>query len=495
MAIQIELAKDLPEDVDIVLVPACSDQLGGGAGNGETGGAVADWAYLRARGFDGNVDQIFTVPGRRPGSVVMVVGLGPSAGVTPAGIRRASAVATRSATRHAVVATHLLDAVPASATPTERAQFAQALAEGSVIGAYQFTTYKSAHDPSAFARLVVVAGGGKKVADALVVGERIGEAITYARDLVNTPGGTLTPALLAESAIELAERENLQITGLGADEIADAGLGGLLGVNRGSTLPPRFIEISYAPDKPRGSLAVVGKGITFDSGGLSIKTGLGMMTMKSDMGGAAAVLGAFSAIGAVAPKVRLTGYIPTTDNMTGGDATRPGDVLTIRNGKTVEVLNTDAEGRLILADALALASDAAPDAILDLATLTGAVETALGNRVAGLLGNDQGWIDQVRGAADRAGERVWQLPMPDDYRKRLDSDVADLRNISRTNDGGAITASLFLREFVGEGIPWAHLDIAGGAWSNDVDGELAKGGTGFGVRTILELARTFAKPR
>jgi leucyl aminopeptidase len=159
------------------------------------------------------------------------------------------------------------------------------------------------------------------------------------------------------------------------------------------------------------------------------------------------------------------------------------------------VLNTDAEGRLILADALALASEAEPDAIVDLATLTGAVEVALGNRIAGLLGNDEAWIDQVRVAAERAGERVWPLPMPNDYRKRLDSDVADLRNISRTNDGGTITAALFLREFVGEGIPWAHLDIAGGAWSNDIDGELAKGGTGFGVRTILELARTFTKPR
>jgi len=486
MAIQIELAKDLPDDVDIVVVPACSDRLGGGD---------IDWDYLRARGFEGNVDQIFTVPGGRPGSIVMLVGLGPSTDVTPNGLRRASAVAARSATRHAVVATHLLDAVPASATPAERALAAQALAEGAVIGAYQFTTYKSAPEPGAFTRLVVVGTGGKRIQEALALGTRIGEAVTYARDLVNTPGGTLTPALLAESAVELAEREGLQITVLGPDEIAEQRLGGLLGVNRGSFQPPRFIEISYAPDKPRGSLALVGKGITFDSGGLSIKSAQGMMTMKNDMGGAAAVLGAFSAVAAVAPRVRMTGYIPATDNMTGGDATRPGDVLEIRNGRTVEVLNTDAEGRLVLADALVLASEAEPDAIVDLATLTGAVEVALGNRVAGLLGNDQAWIDQVREAADRAGERVWQLPMPDDYRKRLDSDVADLRNISRTNDGGAITASLFLREFVGEGIPWAHLDIAGGAWSNDIDGELAKGGTGFGVRTILELARHFSKPR
>jgi leucyl aminopeptidase len=487
MAFPIELAKDLPDDVELVMVPACSDQLGGGD---------TDWAYLRGRGFEGNVDQIFTLPGSRPGTIVMVVGLGPSAGVTPAVLRRASAVATRSSTRHAVVATHLLDAVADDATPTARAAAAQAVAEGAVIGAYQFTTFKSSPEPAALARLVVVGGGGKRIQDALEVGARIGDAVTYARDLVNTPGGTLTPMVLAESAVEIAERENLQVTVLGPDEIAEARLGGLLGVNRGSVQPPRFIQISYVPDgRQRGSLALVGKGITFDSGGLSIKTGQGMMTMKNDMGGAAAVLGAFSAVRAVAPKVRMTGYIPTTDNMTGGDATRPGDVLEARNGKTIEVLNTDAEGRLILADALALASEAEPDAIVDLATLTGAVEVALGNRIAGLLGNDEAWIDQVRVAAERAGERVWPLPMPNDYRKRLDSDVADLRNISRTNDGGTITAALFLREFVGEGIPWAHLDIAGGAWSNDIDGELAKGGTGFGVRTILELARTFTKPR
>ena len=181
--------------------------------------------------------------------------------------------------------------------------------------------------------------------------------------------------------------------------------------------------------------------------------------------------------------------------MTGPDATRPGDVLRMYGGKTVEVLNTDAEGRLILGDALVLASEEEPDAIVDLATLTGAVITALGNRIAGLLGNDERWLDEVRAAADRAGERVWPLPLPDDYRKRLDSDIADLRNISRSNDAGVITAGLFLREFVGEGIPWAHLDIAGPAWSDAVEGEVGKGGTGFGVRALLELARSFRVPR
>jgi leucyl aminopeptidase len=221
-----------------------------------------------------------------------------------------------------------------------------------------------------------------------------------------------------------------------------------------------------------------------------------MMTMKMDMGGAAAVIGFFSAVRAVSPRCRVVGYLPMTDNMTGGDATRPGDVLTLRNGTTVEVLNTDAEGRLILGDALALASEAAPDAIIDLATLTGAVEIALGSRVAGLLANDDGWRDQVEAAAGKAGERVWPLPLPADYRSFLDSEVADLRNISKSRGGGTITAALFLNEFVGDGIPWAHVDIAGTAWWGEGDqGEFAHGGTGYGVRTLLELARTFTRPK
>jgi leucyl aminopeptidase len=194
-------------------------------------------------------------------------------------------------------------------------------------------------------------------------------------------------------------------------------------------------------------------------------------------------------------KVRLLGFVPLTDNMTGGDATRVGDVLTIRNGKTVEVLNTDAEGRLILADGLSLASEAGPDAIVDLATLTGACMVALGERTAGLMGNHRGWIDQVRGAADRAGEPVWPLPLPAHLRPKIDSEIADLRNISTGRYGGTLTAGLFLREFVGEGIPWAHVDIAGPSDSSEVDGEIVKGGTGFGIRTLVALLGSFTKPK
>jgi leucyl aminopeptidase len=324
----------------------------------------------------------------------------------------------------------------------------------------------------------------------------VAEGVALARDLVNTPGGELTPAVLASVAKEIAEAENLKLTIMKEKDIARAGLGGLLGVNRGSTHPPRLIELSYEPTKARGSIAFVGKGITFDSGGLSLKTADGMMTMKDDMGGAAAILGAFSVISSVAPPCKVRGYIPATDNMPGGDATRPGDVLKIRNGKTVEVLNTDAEGRLVLADALSLASEAQPDAIVDLATLTGAVEVALGSRIAGLMGNDADWVGQVRAAAADAGERVWELPLPADYHKALESEVADLRNVAKNRGAGSIIAGLFLQEFVGAGIPWAHLDIAGTAWLADgPDGELTTGGTGWGVRTILELTSGFRGAR
>jgi leucyl aminopeptidase len=266
-------------------------------------------------------------------------------------------------------------------------------------------------------------------------------------------------------------------------------------VNRGSTQPPRFLHLRYEPPAARATVALVGKGITFDSGGLSLKPADGMIGMKGDMGGAGAVLGAFRAVAALGAKVRVLGFLPITDNMTGGDATRVGDVLTMRNGKTVEVLNTDAEGRLILADALSLATEAEPDAIIDLATLTGACMVALGDRTAGLMGNHRGLLDQVRAAADAVGEPTWPLPLPAYLRGKLDSDVADLKNITDTRYGGALAAGLFLQEFVGEGVPWVHIDIAGPADASEVYGEIVKGGTGFGVRTLVELLSRFTKPK
>jgi leucyl aminopeptidase len=237
----------------------------------------------------------------------------------------------------------------------------------------------------------------------------------------------------------------------------------------------------------------VGKGVVFDSGGLSIKTASGMETMKTDMSGAAAVAATMSVLTDLGVKSKVVAYMPLVENMPSGHAIRPGDVLKMRNGKTVEVLNTDAEGRLILADALALAGEAKPDAVIDLATLTGACVVALGEKIAGLMGSDDSWIDQVRKAADRAGESVWPLPLPPEYRKLLDSEVADVKNVSGGGYGGALTAGLFLKEFT-DGVPWAHLDIAGPARANSDDGYVVKGGTGFGVSTLVELVSNFTKP-
>ena len=482
MAVTFELARKVPAGASAVGVAVTSD----GFGTGDL-----DWDFLRAQGFEGKRDQT-AVLADREGPDTIVVGVGPSAALDTTALRRAAANMARAGRRRETIASRLVDTWPSA---IDKAQAARAVAEGASLALYRFDRYKTNGDVDALERIVVVGPGGDKVRSALALGGRVGEAVSLARDLVNSPGGELTPQVLAEAAKEIAEAENLKITIMKEKDIARAGLGGLLGVNRGSTHPPRFIELSYEPDKPRGTLALVGKGITFDSGGLSIKTADGMMTMKDDMGGAAAILGAFSAITSVAPPSRVRAYIPATDNMPGGDATRPGDVLKIRNGKTVEVLNTDAEGRLVLADALSLASEGEPDAIVDLATLTGAVEVALGNRIAAVMGNDPSLMGQVQRAADRAGERVWPLPLPTDYRKSLDSDVADLRNISKNKGAGSITAGLFLQEFVGDGIPWAHLDIAGTAWLPEgVDGELTPGGTGWGVRTILELAAEFEVP-
>jgi leucyl aminopeptidase len=490
MAITFSLDKTVPAEADALAVPVCSDRFGP-----DDGPQGLDWAFLDGRGFTGKLGQTAALPGvlidGEPGPDTIVVGLGASADLGPDQMRRAGGALARAASRHGTLAVRLLDAL---AEPAHRPAAAQAMAEGMVLGSYRFSTYKSAAEADTLDRVVVVGGGGARVVAALELGVRIAEGVVLARDLVNTPGGDLTPRALAEAAVEIAEREGLQVTILDEDDIVEAGLGGLLGVNRGSEQPARFMELCWSPAGARTSLALVGKGVTFDSGGLSLKTAAGMTTMKDDMGGAAAILGAMSVIAAVAPRTKVTAYIPSTDNMTGGDATRVGDVLRIRNGKTVEVLNTDAEGRLILADALSIASEAEPDAIVDLATLTGAAIVALGSKVTAVMGSNRSWVDQITEVATRTGERVWELPLVEEYRSEIDSDIADLKNIGKAGSAGSITAGLFLREFVPESIPWAHLDIAGPAWSDSDDTFVTKGGTGWGVRLLVELARTFKRP-
>ena len=329
--------------------------------------------------------------------------------------------------------------------------------------------------------------------DGAARGARLAASVNLARDLVNEPPSSLTPEKFADTFVErFSGVAGVTVEVWDEERIVAERLGGLLGVARGSTQPPRLVRVEYRPADPIEidgrvpHLALVGKGITFDSGGLSLKTATGMETMKTDMGGAAAVLGAVDAAAALGARIRITAFTPLTENMPGGSATKPGDVLTTRSGKTIEVLNTDAEGRLVLADGLTLAVESQPDAIVDLATLTGAAVVALGKEIAGLLGNDDGLIAELRAAGERAGEPLWPLPLPDDYRSHIESEIADMRNVGRPGQAGSISAAMLLREFVAD-VPWAHLDIAGPARSDENSRYLSKGGTGFGVRTLVEL--------
>ena len=370
---------------------------------------------------------------------------------------------------------------------------AQALTEGLLLAGYEYRQHKSEASKVTLSDLDLVIPNDQARAGA-ERGRVLAEAVAITRDLVNEPGGSMTPRRLAKAARRLGADAGFEVKVFKRAKIEEMGLGGLLGVNRGSTQPPRFVQLRYRPaGESRGTVALVGKGITFDSGGLSLKTAAGMMTMKCDMAGAAAVLGAFVALSRLRPDVDVRGYLPLTDNMTGGDATRPGDVFKLRNGKTIEVLNTDAEGRLVLADALSLASEAKPDAIIDLATLTGACVTALGSKLAGLMGHNDAWLTQVEAAAAASGEQVWRLPLPGEYRSQFESSVADMKNIGN-GQAGALVAGLILSEFVAEGLAWAHLDIAGPAFTDSEDAELTKGGTGFGVRLLVELVERFERP-
>ncbi|MCP5028343.1 MAG: leucyl aminopeptidase [Actinomycetia bacterium] len=482
MSPSFNLITRLPRTLKALDVPAFAGALDDAGFDPETR------AWLDRRGFEGKIGQWHVVP-RSDGVMQVVVGLGSSAEFNGAKLRRAASFVAKAAAKEKAIVSQLVDV---AATQIDRAEAAQAVAEGFTLALYRFTEYKSRPTTPELSRISVLGGGGAATGAALAKGASIGQAVCIARDLVNTPGGDLTPVELARQARALARKHGLQARIMDEKAIREAKLGGLLGVNRGSEQAPRFIRLSYKPEgRSRGKIALVGKGITFDSGGLSIKTGQGMMAMKTDMAGAAAVVGAMVAVAQVGPPVEVTGYIAATDNMTGGDATRPGDVLTMRNGKTVEVLNTDAEGRLILADALCMAAEDKPDAIVDLATLTGACMVALGPKIAGAMGNDEAWIDQLKSASDRTGERIWPLPLPDDYRKMFESNVADMKNIGGAY-GGALTAGLILQEFVPDGLPWAHLDIAGPSNAEADDGETLKGGTGFGVRLLVEAIESFS---
>ena len=477
---------------DLLAVPVFTDrELGPGAGEVDDaiGGGLVE--FMEETDFTAKRGETLAVPtGRRLGAkAVVLVGMGARDELDLDALRRAGAGLARRSTRVTSVATTLLDAAPAA---VDRTEAAQALAEGIALGGYQFLRYKGDGKPSKLRRVVVLGAGGAGVRAALDRASAVSEAVVWARDLVNEPSLGKSPADVAAAARRLMRGTGVTVQVWTGERLRRERLGGVVGVGQGSSRPPCLLRLEYSPGGARQTLALVGKGVVFDSGGLSIKPASGMENMKTDMSGAAAVIAAMSAMSALDVKSRVIGFVPLVENMPSGTAIRPGDVLRFRNGKTAEVLNTDAEGRLILADGLALASEARPAAIVDLATLTGACMVALGDKIAGLMANDDAWGEQVRAAADRAGEPVWPLPLPQEYRKLLDSEVADMKNIGGSY-GGALTAGLFLQEFV-DGAPWVHLDIAGPARASGDDGLLVKGGTGFGVRTLLELARTFDPP-
>ena len=479
MAITFTAARSVPKAAKARIRIVTTDDVEGGVS-----GVSA--AQLEQAGFTGKVGERYVVHEAKRTEALL--GIGAAADVDAKAIRTAGASAGRGFARHGRIGVEL----PASDLDGGAAR--QALVEGIVGATYTFTTYKSEATPTKLKSVDVAGGSGAKNQAALDRGAALARGQMLARDFVNEPGGTLTPVVFARRTVAMAKEQGLTAKVWDEAAIKKGKLGGLLGVNRGSDNPPRLVELTYTPtSKPKGTIAFVGKGITFDAGGLSIKTGAGMMTMKCDMGGAAAVIGAMSVLKDLDVPCRVRAFVPMTDNMLGGDATRPGDVLTYRNGKTIEVLNTDAEGRLILADALCLASEAKPDAIIDLATLTGACMVALGPKIAGLMGNNDDWIEQVESASAATSEQVWHLPLPPAYRKHIDSSVADMKNIGIPH-GGALTAGLILQEFVADGIPWAHLDIAGPAFTDSEEAEITKGGTGFGVRLLADLAANFTKP-
>ncbi|MEA2702613.1 MAG: leucyl aminopeptidase, partial [Actinomycetota bacterium] len=374
------------------------------------------------------------------------------------------------------------------ALPVADAASAEAVAQGALLGAYTYTAYQAKSNGKTPLAEVALVGAKprdkayKAAADRAIA---LADEINRARDLINMPPNDLHPQEFATVVQAAAEEHGLKVEVLDEKALAKGGYGGILGVGKGSANPPRLVKLSYRTAKAKKHLAFVGKGITYDSGGISLKPAGHNETMKCDMSGAAAVFAAVVAAAKLGLEVNVTGWLALAENMPSGTATRPGDVLRMYSGKTVEVLNTDAEGRLVLADGLSLAVEAGADVILDLATLTGACIVALGRKIAGLMGNDQVWVDQVQQAAERAGESVWPLPLPEEYRKLIDSEVADVKNIGGGRYAGALTAGLFLREFVGD-VAWAHLDIAGPARSEEDEGYVTKGGTGFGVRTILE---------
>lgn len=442
---------------------------------GASSHARGNSAALSSFEFEGKAGQVTVLPGP-DGKRVVFVGLGDELDIE--GLRQAAATGRKAIAGADVIATTLhqigLDGSAA------------AVVEGIGMATYAFDGYKSGRSDRPETVLELIGGDPTGVAEALIGVE----AVHLARDLVNEPAMAKAPMAISHRLLELAEAAGVSAEIWDLDRLAHEGMGGMIGVGQGSTRPPALLRLHYRGRRPKAKLALVGKGIVFDSGGLSLKSADYMEAMKDDMAGGAAVAAAVIAIARLGLSVDVTSFSAFAENLPSGSAQRPGDVLTIRNGKTIEVLNTDAEGRLVLADALSLATESQPDLIVDLATLTGACKVALGPKIAGVFGKDQAAVDRVLGAAAATGERVWQMPLPDDHRFMIDSDIADMKNTGAGRYGGAIAAAKLLQEFVGE-TPWVHVDIAGPAYLDKAEHYLPKGGTGFGVRMLVELAASF----
>ena len=447
---------------------------------------------LEALGATGKLGEITKIPGTGlvKARMIVAVGLGDQRILDFEKVRRMAGTALRSLAGTKSVAIVVTD-------PDEAR--VEAVAQGALLGNYAFHSFRgasAASQPQPVQKIVITGDpkDSEQVA-ALTRAEVIAEAVNFARDLVNTPPSALPPEEIAQQAIDAVRKLPVGVEVWDEDALARDEFGGILAVGQGSANPPRLIRLEYSPKGAKRTLAIVGKGVTFDSGGLSLKPPKAMETMKCDMSGAAAVIAAVAAIARLKLKVNVVGWIPTVENMPGGHAQRPGDVITIFGGRTVEVLNTDAEGRLILADALVAASDEEPALIIDAATLTGAQTVALGDRTSGIMANDDELRAAIFDTATRAGETMWHMPIPEESRGTLDSAIADIKNIG-DGKGGMLSAAAFLREFVPEGQPWAHLDIAGPAFNEGGPyGYTPKGGTGAAVRTFIQAAEDIADGR
>lgn len=423
---------------------------------------------------------------------LLLVGLGKREAFTPETLRQAGALAVQKARELQApdVAVGVQDELP---LPADAA--AQAFAEGIELGAYRYWRYRTelpAEQTFQVKRVTVFSKAQEKQARAgIETGQVIARGVTFARDLVNGPGFEVTPAKLGEEALALGKRLGLKVTVLDKAQLTKQGFGGILAVGKGSANDPRFIMMEYgAAKKDTPTICLVGKGLTFDSGGLSLKPADAMETMKSDMGGAGAVYGAMQIVAELKLPLHVVGLVSSAENMPSSTAYRPGDVVTTLSGKTIEVLNTDAEGRIVLADALFYAQRYKPAAIVELSTLTGAVIIALGAHAIGMTGTNQALADQLNRAGNASGERVWQLPLWDEYREMIKSEIADLKNVGG-RAAGSITAGAFLAAFVGD-YPFAHLDIAGTAWADKpAKSYNAPGATGVGVRLLAEFLRHY----